>query len=51
VQIFERHDKQVLEKSAELDGDIGTLIEHSLHSRERLASLFQQDKEEISHLN
>ena len=51
VQIFERHDKQVLEKSAELDGDIGTLIEHSLHSRERLASLFQQDKEEISHSN
>ena len=48
VQIFERHDRQVLEKSAELDNEMGTMIEHNLHSREMLASLFLQDQEEIS---
>lgn len=48
VQIFERHDRQMLEKSAELDNEMGTMIEHNLHSREMLASLFQQDQEEIS---
>jgi CPA2 family monovalent cation:H+ antiporter-2 len=48
VEIFQRHDEETLEKSLELGGDMKTLIDQSRYSRERLASLFQQDSEEIS---
>jgi len=48
VQIFRHHDEESLEKSLELQGDAQALIDHALHSREYLATLFQQDREEIS---
>ena len=48
VQIFRHHDEESLEKSLELQGDAQALIDHALHSREYLATLFRQDREEIS---
>jgi len=48
VQIFKHHDEESLEKSLELQGDTEALIDHALHSREYLATLFQHDVEEIT---
>ena len=48
VGIFKQHDEQSLEKSLQMDGDLNALIDHSLYSREQLASLFQEDKAKIS---
>ncbi|MEH6592929.1 MAG: monovalent cation:proton antiporter-2 (CPA2) family protein [Halioglobus sp.] len=48
VQIFEHHDEETLEKSMELRGDMDALIDHSRYNRELLASLFQEDREELS---
>jgi CPA2 family monovalent cation:H+ antiporter-2 len=48
VQVFRRHDEEVVEKSLEHNGDIGALIEQNQYNREQLAYLFQQDKEEIA---
>lgn len=48
VGIFKQHDEQSLEKSLQMDGDLNALIDHSLYSREQLASLFQDDKAKIS---
>lgn len=48
VQIFKHHDEESLEKSLELQGDTEALIDHALHSREYLATLFQPDVEEIT---
>lgn len=48
VQIFQRHDEESLERYLDLGGDIDALVDHSRYSRERLASLFQQDREQFS---
>ena len=48
VEIFRRHDEESLEKSLEFKGDMAALIDHTRHSREYLANLFEQDREEIS---
>jgi CPA2 family monovalent cation:H+ antiporter-2 len=50
VGIFKRHDEETLESAVEIDSDIDALIDQSNYSREQLASLFQQDSEEISGL-
>jgi CPA2 family monovalent cation:H+ antiporter-2 len=50
VGIFKRHDEETLESAVEIDSDIDALIDQSNYSREQLASLFQQDSEEISRL-
>lgn len=48
VEIFRRHDEESLEKSLEFKGDMALLIDHARHSREYLATLFQQDRAEIN---
>jgi CPA2 family monovalent cation:H+ antiporter-2 len=48
VQIFQHHDEETLENSLEMQGDMEALIDHSRYNRELLASLFVQDKEELS---
>lgn len=48
VRVFERHDEETLEKSLALDNDLDAMIDHTLYSRERLASLFQEDEEQLS---
>ena len=48
VEIFRRHDEESLEKSIELKGNMAALIDHTRNSREYLATLFQQDREEIN---
>jgi CPA2 family monovalent cation:H+ antiporter-2 len=48
VEIFQRHDDETLESVVEIGGDMDALIDQSNYSREQLASLFQQDSEEIS---
>jgi CPA2 family monovalent cation:H+ antiporter-2 len=47
VEIFKRHDDEALESTIEIGGDMDALIDQSNYSREQLASLFQQDSEEI----
>ena len=48
VQIFQHHDEETLENSLDMQGDMEALIDHSRYNRELLASLFAQDKEELS---
>ena len=48
VEIFRRHDEESLEKSIELKGNMEALIDHTRNSRGYLATLFQQDREEIN---
>jgi glutathione-regulated potassium-efflux system protein KefB len=48
VQLFERHDEEILESSIELSDDIDALISQEATSRVQLASLFQQDEAEIA---
>jgi hypothetical protein len=48
VEIFQRHDDETLESAVEIGDDMDALIDQSHYSREQLASLFQQDSEEIS---
>ena len=51
VRIFEHHDDDLLKKSLELGEDMDALIDQTLHNREQLADLFQQDREEIPSSN
>lgn len=48
VEIFSHHDVEALEKSLALEGNMEALIDHSRYSREHLANLFQQDREETA---
>ena len=48
VKLFRSHDEETLEKSLEFEGDMAAVIDHTRHSREYLASLFQQDQAQIS---
>jgi CPA2 family monovalent cation:H+ antiporter-2 len=48
VDIFQQHDEEALENSLQLGADVEALIDQDRDSREQLASLFQQDREEIS---
>jgi CPA2 family monovalent cation:H+ antiporter-2 len=48
VQIFEHHDEESLEKSLEIQGDMEGLMDRSRYNRELLATLFAQDREELS---
>lgn len=47
VDIFSRHDEESLENSLSMDDDMDALIDHSLYSRDHLAELFRDDKEEL----
>lgn len=48
VDIFHRHDEEMLEQSLEMDGDLNALIDHSRYSRDHLATLFKQDSSELT---
>jgi CPA2 family monovalent cation:H+ antiporter-2 len=48
VQLFQRHDEETLQRSLQLENDMDALIDHTRYSREQLASLFQQDREEMA---
>jgi CPA2 family monovalent cation:H+ antiporter-2 len=51
VRIFSRHDRESLENSLEMDDDMDALIDHSLYSRDHLATLFQDDQAELPELH
>ena len=48
VELFRRHDEDTLSQTLAGGGDMDALIAQSHDSREQLASLFQQDSEEIA---
>lgn len=48
VELFRRHDEETLQNSLQISDDMDALIEHSRYSREELASLFQQDREDLA---
>ena len=48
VELFRRHDEETLHNSLQMTDDMDALIEHSRYSREELASLFQQDREDLA---
>ncbi|KAA1188887.1 potassium transporter [Pseudohalioglobus sediminis] len=48
VELFRRHDEETLQNSLQMTDDMDALIEHSRYSREELASLFQQDREDLA---
>lgn len=47
VDIFVRHDEESLANSLEMESDMDALIDHSLYSRDLLASLFKNDASEL----
>lgn len=47
VHIFARHDEESLENSLAMEDDMDALIDHSLYSRDHLATLFREDNTEL----